>query len=387
MYSTIFNTHDVILLMTVYQCSLFALLLFTIKGDKRVSNILLALFLLQQAAIPLDILISFGAEFRNVALEISPNLFYVFGFGYWLEAPLLLWYTRSLIYKDYALAPKDFLLFLPFGIYLMYQIFFYYGLDYSDKQNLQEGYELTAAPSYMNSVTLLRELYRCALGFLCLYELRKYHRHLKNKFSSTEKHEIWWLNLLVWGFTLLRSWSVLVLVLIIISINYGITTNFETMGLIGNYTAFVLVSLLIFFSLAHSSVYEGVNKNDANLKGKFEEECLDPKQAIFVREWMNVNKPYLTPSLTLDKLSQMIDVPSRTLSQIINRQFNCNFFEFVNIYRIEEAKVILLNPENKHKSVIDVMYDAGFNSKATFNTLFKKKVGTTPSKFRSSHAK
>ncbi len=387
MYSTIFNMHDVILLMTVYQCTLFAILLFTIKGPKRASNILLGLFLLQQAAIPLDILISFGAEFRSVALEISPNLFYVFDSGYWIEAPLLLWYTRSLIYKNYTLAPKDFLLLLPFGLHLLHMIVTYHGLDYSEKQHIQEGYELFTAPSYMNSVTLLRELYRCALGVLCLYELRKYHRHLKNKFSSTEKHEIWWLNLLVWGFTLLRSWSVLVMVLIIISINYGITTNFGTIGLIGNYIAFVLVSLLIFFSLSHSSVYEGVNKNDASLKGKFEEERLDPKQATYVREWVNANKPYLTPSLTLDKLSQMLDIPPRTLSNIINRQFNCNFFEFVNTYRIEEAKTILLDPESINKNVLDVMYDAGFNSKATFNTLFKKKVGMTPSKYRSNHAK
>src|SRR6478609_6789668 len=124
MYQVIFNTHDVVLLMTAYQCILFAILLLTVKREQRISNIFLAFFLLQQAAIPLDILISFGAEFRQIALGWSPNLFYVFGFGYWLEAPFLLWYTRSLIYKDYRLVQKDLIYLIPFFCYLIYQILF-----------------------------------------------------------------------------------------------------------------------------------------------------------------------------------------------------------------------------------------------------------------------
>ncbi len=69
MYDVIFNTHDVVLLMTAYQCILFALLLLTIKREKYIRNVFLAFFLLQQAAIPLDILISFGAEFRHIAIK------------------------------------------------------------------------------------------------------------------------------------------------------------------------------------------------------------------------------------------------------------------------------------------------------------------------------
>src|SRR5690606_4741131 len=76
--------------------------------------------------------------------------------------------------------------------------------------------------------------------------------------------------------------------------------------------------------------------------------------------------------------------PPRALSNIINRQFECNFFEFINSYRIEEAKRLLAAPEYASKNMLEVMYDVGFNSKATFNTLFKKKVGMTPSEYRKS---
>jgi YesN/AraC family two-component response regulator len=93
-------------------------------------------------------------------------------------------------------------------------------------------------------------------------------------------------------------------------------------------------------------------------------------------------KPYLMPALTLDKLASLISIQPRVLSMIINRHFDCNFFEFINSYRVEEAKRILADSTLNEKNMLDVMYDVGFNSKATFNTLFKKKAGMTPSEYR-----
>ena len=380
----IFNTHDVILLMTAYQCILFAFLLVTMHGEKWLSNLLLALFLLQQAAIPLDILVSFGAQFRFIALEFSPNLFYVFGFGYWLEAPLLLWYTRSLVYKNYRLKQSDILYLLPFVAYLMYQMFFYYSLDFSAKKQLQEGYDLFVAPHYMNYVTLFREIFRVILGLMCLYEIRRYRHHLKRNFSAIEKQDLSWLTILVVGFTGLRAWSVLVIALVILSVVYGVKTDFELMGLIGNYTTFVLVSLLIFFSLRHSSVCDGLDESATEATDDGPRGEGDPAEAERVRHWMAESKPYLTPALTLDRLAQQVSLSPRQLSTLINRQFHCNFFEFINCYRVAEAKILLSDASQSQRTVLDIMYDVGFNSKATFNTLFKKKVGMTPSEYRKS---
>src|SRR5690606_12113843 len=92
--------------------------------------------------------------------------------------------------------------------------------------------------------------------------------------------------------------------------------------------------------------------------------------------------PYLIAGLTLEKLSQQMQISPRALSEIINRQFDCNFFEFINGYRVAEARRLLEDPANKRKTVLDIMYDAGFNSKATFNTLFKRTVDMTPSEYR-----
>ncbi len=392
MYEVIFNTHDVVLLMTAYQCILFALLLLTIKREHYIRNVFLAFFLLQQAAIPLDILISFGAEFRHVAIEWSPNLFYVFGFGYWLEGPLLLWYTRSLIYKDYRLRTKDIIYLLPFILYVGYQLIFYYSLDVGDKKVIQEEYDLNLAPQVMNYVTLFREAFRVALGVMCLIEIKRYTQHIHTNFSDIDKIDLTWLKILVTGFLAIRTWAVIVAGMIILSISFGIKTDFETMGLLGNYITFLLVSVLIFFGLGHSSVFEGLEQKNTNepepIKDEQEQENqkdkIKPELIEQVTRYMETEKPYLTPALTLEKLAGQMRLQPRLLSNIINRHFDCNFFEFINSYRVEEAKRMLADGKHADKTMLDIMLDVGFNSKATFNTLFKKKAGMTPSEYRKS---
>jgi AraC-like DNA-binding protein len=383
MYQVIFNTHDVVLLMTAYQCVLFAILLLSIKRERQISNFFLAFFLLQQAAIPLDILISFGAEFRNVALSWSPNLFYIFGFGYWLEAPFLLWYTRSLIYKNYKLSKKDIVFLLPFIGYLIYQLFFYYGLEFTDKQHLQEAYDLFSAPQYMNYVTLFREIFRAALSVLCIIEIRRYSRHIRTNFSDIERIDLTWLNMLVVGFLLIHLWAVLVSALILMSVSFGITTNFEIMGLLGNYTTFFMVSVLIYFSLSHSSVFEGIEvKNVESAKSDLIKNKITDEMVHKISHFMETQKPYLAPALSLERLALQLKIQPRILSHIINRHFDCNFFEFINNYRVDEAKKMLSDPQCENKNMLDLMLEVGFNSKATFNSLFKKKVGMTPSEYR-----
>ncbi|WP_245608430.1 helix-turn-helix domain-containing protein [Shewanella waksmanii] len=97
---------------------------------------------------------------------------------------------------------------------------------------------------------------------------------------------------------------------------------------------------------------------------------------------MQQEKPYLNPLLTLDNLASQLQLSPRLLSQIINRHFEQNFFEFINQYRINESQRLLSDASLKHTTIIDIMDKSGFNSKATFNTLFKKRLGQTPSQYR-----
>ncbi len=387
MYQVIFNTHDVVLLMTIYQCTLYAILVLALSYSKTISkSVFLALFLLSQAAIPLDILISFGAEFRKVALAWSPSLFYTFGFAYWIEGVLLLWYTKSVLYKNFWPRPKEYLYLLPVLAYLIYEILFYYSLSLADQKALQEGYELASAPGYMNYVTLFRELLRLFFSVLCIVEIQRYRKSIRHNFSDVKKMDLQWLNFLVYSFCIIRAWAVLVSVMIMGAIYMQWQAPFEIMGLIGNYTTFLLVSLLIFFSLKYSQIISHVKVEEPKAQNAVRNTDMDATlnaDAIQrFEQYIHQERPYLQRSLTMEQLSEGVGIEPKTLSAIIHHEFDKNFFEFINEYRIQEAKKLLEPSSSAELSILDVMYESGFNSKATFNTLFKKATHMTPSQYR-----
>ncbi|MFD2245849.1 AraC family transcriptional regulator [Pontibacter ruber] len=99
-----------------------------------------------------------------------------------------------------------------------------------------------------------------------------------------------------------------------------------------------------------------------------------------LRQHMQQHQPYLDSDFSLTKLAQQLNLSTHLLSQVINEGVGQNFSDFVNSYRIEEAKSLLLHqPET---TIIGVAYSSGFNNKVSFNTAFKKATGTTPTDFR-----
>ena len=92
-------------------------------------------------------------------------------------------------------------------------------------------------------------------------------------------------------------------------------------------------------------------------------------------------KPYLDPKLSLAGLAQLLEISPNQLSQIINQEAQVNFHDFVNNYRIEEF--IERASINKNFSLLALALDSGFNSKSSFNTIFKKQKGLAPSQYLS----
>lgn len=97
---------------------------------------------------------------------------------------------------------------------------------------------------------------------------------------------------------------------------------------------------------------------------------------------MENKKPFLDPELSLFKLSSQLDISSHLLSYIINKGCDENFYQFINGYRIEEAKKMIQDPNMQHLSLIGIAFEVGFNSKTVFNTTFKKRTNQTPSEFK-----
>ena len=98
-------------------------------------------------------------------------------------------------------------------------------------------------------------------------------------------------------------------------------------------------------------------------------------------EFIEREKPYLNPELSLQDLCQMTGMTRHQLSAVINQVHRVNFYEFINAYRVSEVKQLMKEPSNRNLKLISIAYDAGFNSKASFNRIFKQKTGITPSQY------
>ena len=98
--------------------------------------------------------------------------------------------------------------------------------------------------------------------------------------------------------------------------------------------------------------------------------------------YMDNAKPYLNPDFSLQALSDDLFVSRHQLSSTINTRQKMNFYEFVNLYRINEVKELMGNKANKITKNYELAFEAGFNSKATFYRIFKKFTGQTPSDYR-----
>lgn len=97
---------------------------------------------------------------------------------------------------------------------------------------------------------------------------------------------------------------------------------------------------------------------------------------IFESKW------YLLPNLSMEEVAKKLDTTPQLLSATINTHYSLNFSSFINSLRIEHAKEMLKNFTKSEKSISEIMYDSGFVSKSSFNTIFKNETGVTPSQYR-----
>lgn len=128
------------------------------------------------------------------------------------------------------------------------------------------------------------------------------------------------------------------------------------------------------------SIVEGIKTEFPERKKVISEEKVN-NYKIQLLNLMQKNKPYLDSEITLPKLGLMTHLNTYQTSYLINKCFDENFYTFVNRYRLDECKNMLLNKESSHLKILDISFDAGFNSKTAFNTAFKKSTGLSPKEF------
>jgi AraC-like DNA-binding protein len=141
--------------------------------------------------------------------------------------------------------------------------------------------------------------------------------------------------------------------------------------------AFLLFNGMVSFALRRPEVFhQGAKYQSSGLRDADRERYQERLNALMDRE-----KVYLNPSLTLTDIARQLTVHPMYVSQIINESFRQNFREYVNRYRIEESKRLLVQPR-QILNITGIAYDSGFNSKSAFNRAFKKQTGMTPREYR-----
>ncbi|HEY0320009.1 MAG TPA: helix-turn-helix domain-containing protein [Pyrinomonadaceae bacterium] len=362
-------------LLGATQALLLACALFSTKRGNRTTNRLLAVF---AAVIAISI---GGVSLSKTPYILSlPHLRLIHQPFYFLGAPLLFLYIRALILRKPAFEKKDLLHFIPFGLCIIYLMPFY----------LQSGANKTISVRLYNSAqwyrirsALLLLQFLIYLILIIVMLVRYSHKEKRRDAvdAVTEKTILFQTRFLLVTFLALWAIGVLHYIASLLSTTYFNTPETDLIIPLG-ITAFV-------YALAYLGLRkpEGLTVvGDQQPARRYETSSLTPERSErYIQKLlhcMETEKPFVDGELTLQKLAKKLSISPQHLSQIINERLNQNFVDFINTYRVEEAKKRLVAPAKKHYTILAIAEEVGFNSKSSFNLVFKKHTSMTPSEFR-----
>jgi len=150
----------------------------------------------------------------------------------------------------------------------------------------------------------------------------------------------------------------------------------------------ISLSLLVYHGLSSGDIFPAINNEELELTKNLSEPRIrhvsqdHPELLINLVNTMAKEKPFIDSQITIKQLAKKMGAPSRALSELINDEFNCNFSEYINRARVVEAQTLMTNPEWDNKTLLDIGLASGFNSKTSFNVMFKRFTSQTPSAYR-----
>lgn len=151
--------------------------------------------------------------------------------------------------------------------------------------------------------------------------------------------------------------------------------------------AFTFIQLLGLYLIGYqglwdSSMLKGTRQKYAQTNLNLENA---EKHFLTLERYMQTSKPFLQPELNLKTLAASLGLSENQLSQVINQIGKCRFLDYVNSYRVEEAKLRISSGQYEHQTLLAIAYDVGFSNKNSFNKYFKKNTGFTPSQYKKSN--
>ncbi len=217
------------------------------------------------------------------------------------------------------------------------------------------------------------------------FSLKKHQENILKFFSFNERVGLKWLYYLTLG--LMVIWVAIFMSYLFEQV-FRIINSTERDFII--YIVFVIYVFVVGFKgFKQGSIFFNLHllsiNQDKSSKPKEKSQIKNSDETLIrIQDYMETEKPFLEEKLSIVQLSESLDIPYYILSQIINEKLNQNFFDFVNTYRVNEAKEKLIDPKFDHYTILGIAMECGFNSKASFNRIFKLKTSETPTQFRNS---
>ena len=376
-----FDQYGMTLLILAVQGYLFAFLLFgRHRKEHKLSDLFLALILIVTCYRSTSYIIGFMSWYD--AYPTTKINYFLFNTGV-VIGPLIYFYIRSITQPYLNFGKKHLWHFVPFLFFILLNtgsyIYDVYQPGFNENQNGVSYTFLFLQPFYW--VEVINLISKATYFYLSIVLFIRFRKHVVQFFSDVYDVQLNWL----------RNFLIIYIGLFIF-----------------NQILFSIIDPLIkdlrwtdswwwFFANALAILYVGIQGYFTNT-GKLHElevlsdepetstsslsddnELRDLKTALTSK--MESEKLYLNPELTLNELAKAVDINANQLSSVINNGFDKNFNDFINGYRVNEVKRALQDPANAHLSILGIALDCGFNSKATFNRVFKNVTGTSPSQF------
>lgn len=376
-----FNIWAVIILFGAAQGLFLSIYLFT-KSENRDANKWLAFLL---TAISLH-LFEYGANISGITLKypilIASTYPLLFCFG-----PFYFIYCHYLLDKKYKVSIKSILHFIPAVLVLLTMLPFYtmpVNQKISFIQNLETNGNLKIPVEQL--VFMAIHVAQTVIYIYASYKfIAKKEQELK-EFSSDVLvvKKISWLNTFSLYFVIyLTLYFLLVAILIFIN-SFQVQIDY----------VMLLITSLSLYAIGYSAIqspeifksfpdlgFQSIELSTQTPPTELRNGNKFPELKQKLLQFMETNKPYLISDLKISGLADSLSVPYHQLSQLINDEFLVNFYDFINKYRVEDAKKLLIE-DNRNYKILAIAYEVGFNSKATFNRVFKKFTNLTPSEFK-----
>ena len=374
------NLLKILFSVLCFQFLFVSLFLVQNKKGKALSNKLLATVFFMVSIVVLDLyLIVFQVEIEDPQLLILDDTF-MFAYG-----PLLYLFTQSVVFKNYKLQKKSILHFIPFLMAVCAVIGIILFVDTNSISQVASQINNQQIPLYFRIGEFLILLHIFYYLFRSKQEIKKVVGKTKDLYSTFNQDNFKLLKFVLNSFIILFSLSLIHSVLPFIGIKNGLLI-----------TLLLLILFMFYFinSILLKLLNQSSNENGAISQNQFEEREKYAGSSLSQSElqvyknslsnYMKEKQRYLDSELSITDLSNELDIPSKTVSQVINEGYSCNFFDFINGYRVEAAKSLFKDQSNNKLTIQEVMYDSGFNSKSSFNTAFKKFTKLTPTQFKNS---